>query len=172
MFYRQTFLCHSGRPVFRHSHSRSGAIRLWLLVPAIVLVALLLTGVVILALTVEDWNRDLSTNQAATSQEHSDPSLRCVVLPLDIEAATELVQNRATKLAGWRMATASANPAHVIRFERTTRWLRFVDEVTVELNPVDGGTRVSVSSRSRVGKGDLGQNPRNIRELLKAIQGS
>jgi uncharacterized protein (DUF1499 family) len=158
--------------MFRHSHSRSGAVRLWLLIPAIVLLALLLMGVVILALTVEDWNRDLSTNQAATSPEHSDPSLRCVVLPLDMEAATELVQNRATKLAGWSIATASTNPADVIRLERTTRWLRFVDDITVQLAPVDGGTRVSVSSRSRVGKGDLGQNPRNIRELLQAIQGS
>lgn len=172
MFYRQIPIFHSRRPMFRHSQSRSGAIRLWLLIPAIVLIVLLLIGIVILALTVEDWNRDLSTNQAATSPDHPDASLRCVVLPLEIDATAELVQSRAKNLPGWSVANTSTNPANVIRLERTTRWLRFVDDITVELKTVDGGTRVSVSSRSRVGKGDLGQNPRNIRELLKAIQGN
>lgn len=122
-----------------------------------------------MALTVDDWNRDLSTNQAATSPDHPDTRMRCLVLPLEIGDAAELVRSRASGLSGWSIASNSS-PNHVIRLERTTRWLRFVDDITVTLTTVDGGTRVSISSRSRIGKGDLGQNPRNIRELLRAVQ--
>jgi len=52
---------------------------------------------------------------------------------------------------------------------RTTRLMRYKDDVMVTLKRVGNETSVDVFSRSRVGKGDLGQNPRNIRELLAHI---
>lgn len=42
-------------------------------------------------------------------------------------------------------------------------------EVTVRIRREKGATRVSVRSRSRLGGIDLGQNARNIRELLGAL---
>lgn len=54
----------------------------------------------------------------------------------------------------------------VLHAIRRTKILGFVDDVRIELssNP-NGQTHLYASSRSRVGKGDLGQNARNLREL-------
>lgn len=169
MFYRHPSNFHSGPVTFGRSNGRSGSIRLWLLVVGAIFLVMILAGAILMALTVDDWNRDLSTNQAATSPDHPDAQMRCLILPLEIDDAAALVRRRASGLSGWSIAPTSS-PNHVIRLERTTRWLRFVDDITVTLTTVDGGTRVSITSRSRIGKGDLGQNPRNIRELLRAVQ--
>lgn len=47
-----------------------------------------------------------------------------------------------------------------------SRLLGFIDDLRIELTQDERGkTRVYASSRSRIGKGDLGQNARNLREL-------
>lgn len=56
-----------------------------------------------------------------------------------------------------------------LRAVRTTRLLRFKDDVTVRLLPHGEGTRAEFFSASRVGRGDLGQNPRNLKELIRAL---
>jgi uncharacterized protein (DUF1499 family) len=50
-----------------------------------------------------------------------------------------------------------------------TRLWRFEDDVTVRIQRRDGRTVVSVRSRSRVGQWDFGQNARNIRAFLEAL---
>jgi uncharacterized protein (DUF1499 family) len=53
----------------------------------------------------------------------------------------------------------------------TTRWLRFKDDVVVRLRDrPDGGTRVDVRSKSRIGRSDLGTNARRIRAFLHALR--
>jgi uncharacterized protein (DUF1499 family) len=56
-----------------------------------------------------------------------------------------------------------------LRAVRRTRLLRFQDDVIVRVRPRGGGSEARFESRSRVGKGDLGQNPRNLEELLAAV---
>ncbi len=56
-----------------------------------------------------------------------------------------------------------------MRAVRTTPLFRFRDDVTVRVHADGDGTRAEVTSASRIGKGDLGQNPRNIKELLRAV---
>ena len=51
----------------------------------------------------------------------------------------------------------------------TTRVLRFKDDVNARIRREGGKTRVSVRSKSRVGSIDFGQNARNVRELLAAL---
>lgn len=47
-----------------------------------------------------------------------------------------------------------------------TKLFGFVDDLRIELTgDEDGNTKLYASSRSRIGKGDLGQNARNLREL-------
>jgi uncharacterized protein (DUF1499 family) len=54
---------------------------------------------------------------------------------------------------------------------RTTRLLRFVDDVHLTFEPGPGGTtRVHAQSQSRVGVGDFGQNRRNILELWQDLR--
>jgi len=56
-----------------------------------------------------------------------------------------------------------------IRAEATTRLLRFVDDVTIRVRPCGDATCVEARSASRIGKGDFGQNARNIRRLFEEL---
>ena len=51
----------------------------------------------------------------------------------------------------------------------TTRVLRFKDDVNVRIRREGGKTKVSVKSKSRTGSIDFGQNARNVREVLAAL---
>ncbi|RMG48322.1 MAG: DUF1499 domain-containing protein [Acidobacteria bacterium] len=109
-------------------------------------------------------------NFAATDPAHPDPELRPLVTGAPAAAVLAALEEVPRSLRGWRAAGAErGEDAAVVRFVRVTRWLRFRDDVVVELR--DEGERrvVSVSSRSRVGKHDFGQNRRNVRELLRFL---
>lgn len=56
-----------------------------------------------------------------------------------------------------------------IRAEAVTRLWRFVDDVTIHVHPCGDATCVDVRSASRIGKGDFGQNARNIRRLFEEL---
>ena len=56
-----------------------------------------------------------------------------------------------------------------IQAEVTTRLFRFVDDVTIHCVEQNGITAVTVRSASRVGRGDFGQNARNIRAFFDAL---
>jgi len=47
--------------------------------------------------------------------------------------------------------------------------LFFTDDLTIILQEDDAGVLLRVASKSRVGKGDLGENQRHIRQLLAAL---
>lgn len=70
------------------------------------------------------------------------------------------------RLPRWSVSSRDTNEVKAVR---VTRLVRFEDDVTVRVEPHAQGARASFHSASRLGKGDLGQNPRNIRELLQAI---
>lgn len=56
-----------------------------------------------------------------------------------------------------------------VQAEARTRLLRFVDDVTVRVEERDGMTVVNVRSASRVGRGDFGQNARNVRAFFAEL---
>ena len=69
----------------------------------------------------------------------------------------------------WSVISAEAG-TQTIKATHETYFFGFVDDVTVWIEPVtEFVTRVRVRSASRVGKGDFGQNARNIREFLRAL---
>lgn len=123
-----------------------------------------------LALQVDDWSRDLSTNRAATSVDADDPTLRSLVLDASIDEVRSAITQFVERMPAWEMAAAEANADNQIALTHKTRLFGFVDDISVTLQSTDEGTQVDVVSQSRVGKGDLGQNPRNIRELLRALR--
>lgn len=49
------------------------------------------------------------------------------------------------------------------------RSFRFVDDISILLQPASTGTAVSLGSGSRVGSGDFGQTGRNLAELWQAL---
>ena len=56
-----------------------------------------------------------------------------------------------------------------IRAERKSRLWRFVDDVTIRVKENGAVTVVEARSASRVGRGDFGQNARNIRALFQEL---
>lgn len=110
--------------------------------------------------------RGSGRNFAATSPAASDPRLRPRVLPVALGLAADRVVRAITGVRGWRLLGQGGG---VIQATRTTRLFRFVDDISILLEPTSGGTAVFARSGSRVGRGDLGQNRRNLAELWRAL---
>ncbi|QDT01022.1 DUF1499 domain-containing protein [Adhaeretor mobilis] len=134
-------------------------------------IALLVVVLALLAMAmwqIDDWSRDLTTNSAETSVNAKGLLLR----PIRVASSPEVVEAALHEFVDthsqweWVSSDASLPGWRFIRLTRTTKWLRFTDDVTINTiytHPKE--TLIEVSSQSRIGKGDLGQNPRNIREL-------
>lgn len=110
--------------------------------------------------------RGSGPNFAATSPAAVDPRLRPRFLPLDPGAAAARVTDAVASIRGWRVV---GHRNGVVQAIRTTRVFRFVDDISILLEAAAGGTTVSARSASRVGRGDLGQNRRNLAELWRAL---
>ena len=135
------------------------------------LVAAVVLAVLAILLThVEDWSRDLTINFAATSDDAKDARLQPIRSHLSSQELAKLVIAAAAKIHRWELAERQAGPPLVLHFVRTTGLMRYKDDIHVRIEPANGGTLLTAESRSRIGKGDLGQNPRNLRELLGAVR--
>jgi uncharacterized protein (DUF1499 family) len=75
--------------------------------------------------------------------------------------AWEVLANRRWKL------TKSDDTAHSLEGTCTTRIFRFVDDVRVRVEPHAQGCKIHARSASRVGKGDMFKNKKNLEELEK-----
>lgn len=148
-------------------HCRAGRLRTALV--------LILAGAVAIMLSIfsqlEDWKRDLTTNHAKLDPESSDASLR----PLTIGRAPSEVADRivrwAEELPRWALQSRRDSESGItLHLTRTTKMFRFTDDIHVRLEGDGDETRIEAESRSRIGKGDLGQNPRNLRELVNAVR--
>jgi len=126
----------------------------------------------IAALQIDDWGRDLSTNHAATRMDAAEPLLRPLDVPAPAAEVRAAIEEFANRDASWQIANLPAELSNddVMHLVRVSRLFRFADDVHVFLQPTDTGTRIDITSRSRIGKGDLGQNPRNIRALMRALR--
>lgn len=107
--------------------------------------------------------------ETAALQQQAYPDLG----PLRVAAPAGTVFARARDLvaaSGWTLVEANEAEG---RIEATaeTRWVRFQDDVVIRIVALpDGQTRVDVRSKSRVGRGDMGQNARRVREFLAALR--
>ncbi|MCE9527096.1 MAG: DUF1499 domain-containing protein [Planctomycetales bacterium] len=136
----------------------------------------LLVGLTWLLFTIDDWGRDFTTNYAATSAAAKNPSLRPVDAGLSPRDAAKLVVSAAKQIPGWESAsTEELGDEIVLRLVRTTKLMRFKDDITVHIRPASDGNipakcEISAESKSRIGKGDFGQNPRNLAELMDKVR--
>jgi len=137
----------------------------------ITLLVLVLGGAGLLALYVDDWSRDLSQNHAATAADHADARLRSIVTERSVDETTEAVLEAIGALENWSVAKSeSIADRTVIQATRTTGLMKFVDDITVTILKQDDQVVIDAESKSRVGRADFGQNPRNLRELTEAIE--
>jgi len=94
------------------------------------------------------------------------------VVPRPYPTSKDRVLDAAVQAVGRmpRWTLVSSRPEHgEIRAEATTRLFRFVDDVTIHCVEQKGVTAVNVRSASRVGRGDFGQNARNIRAFFAEL---
>ena len=91
--------------------------------------------------------------------------------PVEARELVYAVEKAVRELPGWSLVSSSE--MEEVRASRKTRVLGFTDDVTVRLTPSPSGahtnTRAAFQSASRLGLWDLGQNRRNLDELLAAI---
>ncbi len=111
------------------------------------------------------------TRNWADTDEPGDPSLAPVSLALPPRDALDAVRAAVDHLPRWRVASTDPDLL-LLRATRRTRLFRFVDDVTVRIERDGGGSRVHARSQSRVGRGDFGQNRRNLLELFAALDHS
>jgi uncharacterized protein (DUF1499 family) len=109
------------------------------------------------------------TRNWADTDEPGETRLRPLELPISLPAALTRVEAAVARLPRWHVEQVDA-PAATVRATRRTRLWRFVDDVTLRLEAIPGGTRIHAHSQSRLGKADLGQNRRNLIELLTALR--
>jgi uncharacterized protein (DUF1499 family) len=109
------------------------------------------------------------TRNWADTDEPGDSALTPLDVALPVPETLARVEAVIRRLPRWRVENVDAL-AGTVTATRTTRLWRFVDDIVVRCEATASGTRVHARSRSRVGKGDFGQNRRNLRQLLDAIR--
>jgi uncharacterized protein (DUF1499 family) len=91
--------------------------------------------------------------------------------PVQAEKLARIIEEAVRELPRWSLESSTGTE---IRASRGTR-LGFTDDVTVRLTPSPSGahtnTHVVFHSASHVGVWDLGQNQRNLSQLLKSLRG-
>lgn len=111
------------------------------------------------------WKTWLTRNTAATAPFADDPFLHPRCYPKKTAEDLFSALERFTQVnPRWKKVDYRQIQKR-IRFERRT-FLGFVDDVDVYFREGSKGLEVEATSRSRRGKGDFGQNERNLKELL------
>jgi ABC-type molybdenum transport system ATPase subunit/photorepair protein PhrA len=132
----------------------------------------LAVAAVVFVLYIDDWSRDFTTHHAEISELSSDETLRPLTSRRSTEEILEAVRWAGRRIRNWEyVGDAEDGDTTMVVFVRTNRLLRFKDDVTIRVQD-RGNERVVVGeSRSRLGIGDLGRNPRNLRRFLDELRG-
>lgn len=136
--------------------------------PAIYISATI-TAVIMLSVfsRIDNWKRDLTTNQARLSIDAGDEKLQPPLLSGTPAEVADQITRWADQQGRWQLVSQQQIKNGVeMKLTRTTAIMRFIDDIEVVLQPEGDSTRVQAKSQSRIGKGDLGQNPRNLKELV------
>jgi uncharacterized protein (DUF1499 family) len=121
-----------------------------------IIIGLLITGTLIAASL---WP---VINVVETGQTPEYPELQPHYYSADPQRVFDEAKASAQTMQRWTMHKADVS-TNTIEATTKTKVLGFTDDVTIKVEPVtEFVTRVHVRSASRVGKGDFGQNARNI----------
>ena len=110
-------------------------------------------------------------NSVETGKTPEYPDLKVLELSQGPRAVAAAAERAIARLPRWSLTGSGWGPrGGAIQAVASTRVLRFKDDVAIQIRRAGGKTRVSVKSSSRIGKWDFGQNARNVRELLSALE--
>jgi uncharacterized protein (DUF1499 family) len=110
----------------------------------------------------------LTKNLYVTSPRDPDPFFRPRKYSQSKEEVAQAVKDVISALPGWKFEDYKAIQGRV---RATHRWfIGLGEEVNIYVvQAVDGTTTLEITSQSKAGKGDWGQNKRNIQNLLTAL---
>jgi hypothetical protein len=116
---------------------------------------------------VDDWSRDFTRNSASISPDAEDSRLHPLVSRLSTEHLVEAARRAGGRIRTWEhIGDANEGNTTLVLFERTSRIWRFKDDIIIIIEDLGRERMISGKSESRIGFGDLGQNPRNLRRFL------
>jgi uncharacterized protein (DUF1499 family) len=117
---------------------------------------------------------------AQTRPDHPEPTLRTRRYPRHGDPAAfrraieETIPRLSTYGRSWRLAgtTPVADAGGCFTVQAEVPVLLYIDDLAVQVHsdPTNAYWLVDVTSRSRVGKSDLGENRRHVVQLLKALE--
>lgn len=110
---------------------------------------------------------DYAGEEVAAQQREAYPDIRPLRLALSAEQAFERALDTARD-AGWEIVAVVPEEGR-IEATATTFWFGFKDDVVIRITPEDGGSRLDMRSKSRVGRSDVGANARRISAYLEAL---
>ncbi len=120
---------------------------------------------------VKDWKRDFTTNHAKLDATAKNPLLRPISLECSREEAVDATKIWLNAQQNWKLISESQeSEISVLNLTRETKVMRFVDDIRLEIHSESEGVRIEASSQSRIGLGDLGQNPRNLIEISDGLR--
>ncbi len=113
--------------------------------------------------------RGLTVNDVSTGASEAYPELKSIYASEPPSVAFARAESVADTMEGWD--NCQVTDTWTLHCEATTGTFDFVDDVwiTVEKRGPKG-SKVSMRSASRVGKGDLGANARRIRTFQQAFE--
>lgn len=94
------------------------------------------------------------------------------IQPLRLDVTPDEAYARARRSVGqlgWEIGAQSPEEGRIEATE-TSPFFGFKDDIVVRIREVNGGSRVDVRSKSRVGLSDLGMNAARVREFLELMQ--
>ncbi len=128
---------------------------------------LLVLGVILGALwAATAWPR---INDVETGKTPEYPDLRIHDYGAAPEVVVKRVQSLVAGLPRWEVVGVGRGPAGAEIQALHTTLVGLKHDVTIRVRREGSRTRVSARSKSRTGPWDFGQNARNIRELLDAL---
>ncbi|MGE3818046.1 MAG: DUF1499 domain-containing protein [Isosphaeraceae bacterium] len=115
------------------------------------------------------WTEWFTRNWSRLSDDADDPRLRPLELPIPPAEAVTWAAKVIASAPRWRVLESDPARGSLHATHATLLW-RFVDDIRLTFEPHGSGSRLVGESRSRIGKGDLGQNDRNLRELVTLLK--
>lgn len=139
---------------------------------SVIIAGIVLTILTIICLQVDDWSRDWTQNTSETDPAAKDVAMHPIATQLPTMEFADLVIAAMKEVPRWELIeqTDDGEDRTKLDFVHSTFLMRYKDDVAVEIVKTETGSTLYAKSQSRIGKGDLGQNPRNIKELITKVR--
>jgi uncharacterized protein (DUF1499 family) len=125
-------------------------------------------GVILLTVVVVLAGRWPAINAVETGRTPEYPDVTPRVYQADAGRVFDAALHAVNRLPRWSLVSHRPETGE-IRAEARTRVFRFVDDVLIRVAEQQGAAVVMVRSASRIGRGDFGQNARNIRAFFDEL---